>query len=82
MRRLSLPVVLALALDACLKPAPPPAAAPPEVVTGTSSVSLSSIPAATVQAWIGAWRNGSRTLTVSRAGNQLFANGQPLVTRR
>lgn len=78
MRRLSVPVALALALAACLKPAPPPAAAPPEVVSGTATVSLATIPAATVAAWTGTWRGGGRTLEVARMGEMLTANGQPL----
>lgn len=78
MRRLSLAVALSLALTACLKPAPPPAAAPPEVVSGTASVSLATLPAATVAGWTGTWTSGARTLTVARVGDALTANGQPL----
>ena len=77
MRRLSLSVALALALSACLKPAPPPAAAPPEVVAGTATVSL-SLPPAAVAGWTGTWTSGGRATVIARSGDTLTANGQPL----
>ena len=85
MNRRLLPLVAAtLALSACLKPAPPPAAAPPEVVAGTANVSLARLPAATVASWLGSWRSGTETLGVARVGDALTvarsggAVGQPL----
>lgn len=78
MRRLSVLILAPLALSACLKPAPPPASAPPEVVAGTATVSLSSLPPVAVALWIGNWTNGGRSLVIARAGDVLTANGQPL----
>jgi hypothetical protein len=78
MRRLCVSIALALALAGCLKPAPPPAAAPPEILAGTATVGLSSLPPAAVAAWLGAWRSGASTLTIARAGDTLTANGMPL----
>ena len=75
---LILPVALALALSACLNAAPPPAATPPEVTAGTSSVSLSMIPVATIAPWLGTWTGGGRTVVVARSGDMLTANGHPL----
>ena len=78
MRRLFPVLVMATAVSACLKPAPPPAAAPSEVVSGTASVSLATLPPATVAAWTGTWTSGARTTLIARTGDTLTANGQPL----
>ncbi len=78
MRRLPVVLFAVLALSACIKPAPPPSSAPPEVVAGTATVSLATLPPATVAAWTGRWTSGGRTLDIARSGDALTANGLPL----
>jgi len=65
--------ISALALTACMDH-PPPAAAPPEVVPMSANVPLARIPATTVNAYLGSYRSGSDTITIRRAGEQLFAD--------
>ena len=71
-----------LGLAACMA-APPPLAAPPEVIAQSVDVSLATLPAATVARWTGSYRSGGQTLGISRVGDQLWATraGAPLALK-
>ena len=79
MTRLPIVLLVPLIVSACLKPAPPPAIAPPEVTAGTATVSLATLPPSTVAAWTGRWTSGARSLDIARSDDSLTANGQPLL---